>query len=189
MAEFNPYASPQAESLPVLWAADPEEGGVWRDGSRLVMLKTAELPDKCVKSNEPAHGRQLKRKLHWHHPLIYVAVLQLMIYVILAIIFTRRATIYIGLSERWFRKRRRAILIGWVAALSGLALIAAPFIVSGNDADPYVVVGGFLVFLVGAIYGGMASRMVVAVRITKTHVWLRGIHPQYLAELPAWHGE
>ena len=30
--------------------------GIWRDGKRLVMTKTAELPNVCVKTNQPADG-------------------------------------------------------------------------------------------------------------------------------------
>jgi hypothetical protein len=36
------------------------------------------------------------------------------------------------------------------------------------------------------IYGLVASRLVAPTRITKDYVWLKGVHPDFLAELPPW---
>ncbi|MCA9220159.1 MAG: hypothetical protein KDA71_07505, partial [Planctomycetales bacterium] len=61
----NPYAAPRAHQQPAPMQPmyTPPQGmvGVWRYGTTLVMHKDAKLPDVCVKSNEPAHGRTLKR--------------------------------------------------------------------------------------------------------------------------------
>ena len=94
-------------------AATPANKDVYRQGRLLVMHRKAVLPNRCIKSNAPADGR-LKLRVTWHHPAIY-----------LSIIFRganrltpdrllhKRATIAVGLSAKWFRKRRRAIIIGW----------------------------------------------------------------------------
>jgi hypothetical protein len=42
------------------------------------------------------------------------------------------------------------------------------------------------VALGAAIYGLLAARMVAAKRITDDYVWLKGVHPDYLATLPPW---
>ena len=82
MSDVNPYAAPQGGSpfganpnQPQWQAPAPAaEAGVWRDGRLLVMHKSAQLPDRCVKSNQPADGRLL-RKMYWHHPLIFLSLL------------------------------------------------------------------------------------------------------------------
>ena len=40
--------------------------GIWRSGNLLVMRKGAQLPDRCVKTNQPAYGKRLKLLLQWH---------------------------------------------------------------------------------------------------------------------------
>jgi hypothetical protein len=34
---------------------------MWRDGSLLVVRKGEAFPDRCIKSNQPAHGRRVKQ--------------------------------------------------------------------------------------------------------------------------------
>src|SRR5438270_17415 len=112
--EFNPYAPPKAPP-PVQFQPYPNQGydpmfGLWRQGNVLVMHKLAPLPDRCVKSNQPANGRTLKRSLRWHHPAIYLALLaHFLIYVVLALVLSKSAIIRIGLSEEWIARRRRTI--------------------------------------------------------------------------------
>ena len=45
---------------------------------------------------------------------------------------------------------------------------------------------GVLVFFGGALYGLIAARMVAPKRISDDYVWLKGVHPDFLAELPVW---
>jgi hypothetical protein len=192
----NPYAAPQdfvtAEVYPPAgspFVTEPTSTGLWRQGQLLVMDKYAQLPGRCVKSNEPSTKR-LKRNLYWHHPAVYLAIFaHLLIYIILALILRKTATIHIGLSDRWFTKRRRTILIAW-----GLVLLSIGLFVFGimnvdktNDALPvWMILGGLCLFLGGLLYGLIASRMVVAKRIDDRYVWLKGVHPDFLADLPDW---
>lgn len=187
--DANPYASPQAYSPTTDTAATPSPyNGLWRDGSQLVMHKAAVLPDRCVKSNEPASGK-LKRKLNWHPGWVFVLLLvSPLIYIIVALILTKRATILIGLSERWFSKRRTAIFVGWSMVLAGIGLfvyaIASIEPGPGGNITPLLVIAGILLFLVGAIYGLIAARMVAPTKITDEHIWLKGVCPEFLVQLP-----
>jgi uncharacterized membrane protein len=158
-------------------------------GKTVGQRKTAVLPDRCVKSNVPT-SRKLKRKLNWHHPAIFLSILiSLCIYIILAMIFSKKATIHIGLSDEWFAKRVRAIMIGWGSVLSSIAIIVIGIVlVDKNDAFAILILVGVLEFLVGAIYGMVASRMVSPSRIDDTFVWLKGVNTEYLDELPVWPG-
>lgn len=188
-ADHNPYAAPlESAGIPPILQQSPL--GIWREGKLLVMHKQSILPAVCVKSNEPATGR-LVRKLTWHHPLVYLVILfNLIIYAIVAIAISKRATIQIGLSETWFAKRRRAIIIGWTVALTGVALLFAGLISdSMNSSLPMVGVAlSIPTILLGALYGAFGARMVYAKKIDDNFVWLGGVHQDYLAKLPEWPG-
>jgi hypothetical protein len=189
MADLNPYASPQSAPETALDArlVEPLSAtGLWQKGRLLVMHRDAPLPSVCIKSNTAADGR-LTRKLNWHHPaLIIVLLMSPLIYIILALLLTKRARIEIGLSEPYFARRRRDILIGWSTVLLGLAAIVAGFAnLDGNSAAP-LLLAGFTLFLGGAIYGLLRARMVSADRITADYIWLKGVHPDILAPLPLW---
>jgi hypothetical protein len=201
MPDVNPYQSPlsseellrQLDVVPAMVVEEnPFARGLFRKGNQLVMHKRAALPDRCVKSNDPADGWRLRRNLSWHHPMIFILVLvSLLIYVIVALIVRKKATIYVGLSEPWFRIRRRAIAIGWGTALSGLAMIVLAAFLSdmwGPSGDwlVFVIPVAVLMIIGGAIYGILRSQIVSPARITDDYVWLKGIHPAFLAELPEW---
>jgi hypothetical protein len=194
----NPYRAPQTESYPLPRHLDPHVAA-WRSGRLLVLQKGADLPDRCVKSNRPANGRRLKRRMAWHHGAIYLLILvSLLVYIIVALIMQQKATVYIGLSEEWFAKRRRATLIGWLSVLAGIALVVlgvkqlnatatgGGLRVLQPEMGGWLMAAGFLVFFVGAIYGLLASRMVAPARIDKHFVWIKGACPAYLSELPDW---
>jgi uncharacterized membrane protein YhaH (DUF805 family) len=188
MPEINPYASPS-----ILDFSDPvpEQSGnhpLYRQGHLLVMHKQAVLPNICIKSNQPAQGR-LKRNLYWHHPAIYIAVfVSPLIYVVLALVLRHRAVIEIGLSQEWFSRRRRAILIGWLTVLAGLAVLIAVLAldISRHPMPGWAILAGLVVAVVGAIYGLVAARMVAPTKITNNYVWLKGVHPAFLAPLSEW---
>jgi hypothetical protein len=169
-------------------AVDPQRlaGGVWRDGRCLVMHKQARLPDRCVKSNQPAGGRRLRRTLSWHHPVIYVAILAgLLIYIILALVLRQTATVYIGLSDEWAARRRRRIILAWSLVLLGCLLVpAAAFLAESRPRALSLVLLSPPLILGAAFYGLLGARMVAPVRITQDYVWLKGVHPDYLAAQP-----
>lgn len=191
--EFNPYAPPKAVPPPQFQpyanqGPDPMFG-LWRQGNVLVMHKHAPLPDRCIKSNEPANGRTLKRSMRWHHPTIYLALLaHVFIYAILAMLMSKTAVIQIGLTEEWIARRRRTMLISWGLVLFSVVLFGGG--VSQVDAQsglgPILMLVSVFLFLGAAIYGLIASRLVSPSKITDTHVWLKGVHPDYLAQLPHW---
>jgi hypothetical protein len=161
--------------------------GVWRDGRLLVMHKNAELPDRCVKSNQPAEG-WLPRKLYWHNPLLYLLIfISLLVYVIVALIVRKKADIKIGLTQKWLSRRRLSNAVGWLSFLGGIGICIAGGVI-GEDLFPVFLILGLVLSFGGAIYGLIASRMVSPTKITEHHVWLKGIHPEYLDQLPAWDG-
>ncbi len=166
--------------------------GVWRDGNRLVMHQDAKLPERCVKTNGPA-DRWLRRKLYWHHPAVYLSICGgLLIYVILALVLRKQADIRVGLCDAAYRKRITAMIVGWVVGLGSFGIVFAG-IASSTPQDaglaPILIPLGLMAGVVGVIVSVMIANCVSPTRITDKYVWLRGVHRDYLAELPEWPGE
>ncbi len=182
MDDFNPYAAPQSE---VGLNDVPIEGGVWRDGALLVMMKGAALPDRCLKCNRPANGWRLKRNLSWHEPGYYaLIILHLFIYLIVALIVRRTAKIGVPLCEEHRRQRTQAIVVGWSAVLLGFGIIIGAV----GLADPYqgpASIGAIFLMLFGLVYGVFRSRVEHVKKIDKQFVLLKKVHPAFLVALPA----
>ncbi len=167
-------------------------GSMWRLGKKsLVMHKNAEMPNRCVKSNQPS-TRHLKRSLSWHHPGWYalIIVCGLIPYVIAALLVRKTATIYVGLSEEWFARRQRDMLISWTISLLGIAfLITGIALVDESEFAVAMIPLGILLLLGGLIYGVVRVRIVEVKKIKDDYIWLNGCCPEYLDELPEWTGE
>ncbi len=197
MSDTNPYASDLDEMNPNaiprtqpelkldMTGGMPTTIGIWREGKILAMHKMAVLPDVCIKSNEPTNGYRLKRKLSYHHPAIAIAILvNVLLYIILAAILSNRATVMIGLSDRWRRIRRRRIMIGWGGFLLGCAMFIGGIIMLGeqppNDAGGFFLIVGIFIGLGFSIYGIFAARLISPKKIDGTYVYIKGAHPDFL---------
>jgi hypothetical protein len=157
---------------------------IWRNNSVLVMTKQALLPNRCIKCNAPA-DEKLKRKLTWHHPALYLlAIASLLIYVVVAMVVRKTATVNIGLCEDHSSARRRNIAITWAL---GLASVAG-FVVAAMLEDGTFAVLGIFLLLATAIYGIVTLRVVVPTKIDDYFVWLKGIDTNYLQQFPEWRG-
>jgi hypothetical protein len=156
--------------------------GVWRDGKTLVMTKEAFLPDRCVKCNRPANGYRLRKGLSWHEPILYaVIVIAFLLYVILALALSKRATVEFGLCQDHVRRRRNFLLTGWLLLLLGLMTPVVAFTYE------YIVIGllGILVFLAAIGWLTIAYKIANVKRIDDRYVWLTGINEQFLLQFPA----
>jgi hypothetical protein len=192
MPEVNPFQSPQsdAELITAGFMGEADSGGLWRDGNQLVIRKRTVLPSICVKSNQPG-TRRLRRNLAWHSPALYLLIfIGILIYVIVAVIVTKKATIDIALTPEWWARRRKAMLVAWCLVLAGIAGVFSPIMLDLNsDASTLVaVLAAIVVFIIGCLWGTIGARMVVATKITNTHAWIKGVHPDFLARFPVWDG-
>lgn len=160
-------------------------GTVWRSGRQLVTLLNSTLPDRCVKCNAPAPGGRMKRKLSWHHPALYLTIfLGLLIYVILAVSVSKRATVIASLCAAHRSRRKRDILISWALVIFGLVGFGTGI---ANESGWIGLVGG-VAFFTGMIYAIVTTRMLAAKRIDKEHAWMTGCCPEFLADFPEWLG-
>src|SRR5206468_2621369 len=139
------------------------------------------------KSNLPSK-RRLKRSLYWHHPAYYLLILlHLLIYIVAALIVRKSATIYIPLTEEWYSRRHRRMLIAWSLILLSIILfaVAVPF-ADQHAWAPFLMIACFPLALGAAMWGLVMCRMVWPKRMTDQYIWLKGVHPDYLRRLEVW---
>jgi len=165
-----------------------ESLAIWREGRLLVMHKRAVLPEVCVRSNEPADGT-IRRRMWWHHPLVYLALLGgLCPYVIVALLLQKKADIRVPICRGCRSRRLQLRLLEWLLVLAAAGGVVLG-IRAGGTAVPLSMLGGFVLLIVVAILEGKVGCVVRPKRITDKHVWLIGVHRDYLAALPEFPGE
>ena len=156
----------------------------------------ARFPATCVKSNEPTDNR-VQANFSWCPPWVIVLlfVCNLLVYAVVAAIMTRKVRLEYGLQQQLVKKRYIHIAIGLGTCLLGVLFLALGGMAVGGaeGADPGVV-GPVLLLMalvmlpVGLLYSMYMGRAVAPVYIDKNkeHVWLKGVHPDFLASLPLW---
>jgi hypothetical protein len=192
--EFNPYAPPPivAEQVSTVTGSAGIEG-LWRSGNILVMHKGVKLPPRCVKTNQPT-SNFLKRNLTWSPQWVYLLLLvNVILCVIVALILQKKALIHVGQSEGSLAQRRRTIMISWYIALAGVAGFIAGLAALSSEGSvqsigPWLMgIGGLAAFF-AIVYGNFGARVVYPTKIDDNFIWLKGVCPEYLAELPPWPG-
>jgi hypothetical protein len=158
---------------------------IWRSGDKLVMHRSAVLPDRCVKTNLPAEVR-LKRTLSWAHPALVLLVLfgfiGLLLWLILSASLQRKAQVEIPLTQRVVKKWRSELSLLWLLTLLLVLFIVLSFWQPGF----LVAVLGMLVVI---LFGLASTRLVVVTDIdTNGWIWLRGVHSDFLQQYPEWLG-
>ena len=186
MDEFNPYAAPKVRDEEIA-LGNLANDGVWQDGPLVVMTKTATLPDRCLKCNAPATYR-LKRNLSWHPQWYYLIVLyNVIIYLIVALCVRWTAKVTYPLCTEHRRRRRNAILVGWLTFLLGWPVIVVGVTTLG-DYGWVGLLAGVALILFGLIYGVNRSQVVSVKRINKHLVWLAKVNPDFRESLPPFPG-
>jgi len=156
--------------------------GVWRAGNLLVLAEDAELPDRCVKTGLPAEGGWVEVRLRWHHPALYLVLLAgIILYFIVAYFASTSVVVRVGITDRALSAARRGWRLTWALVLLGIALcVAAAYGV------PLLWAPGLALMVVAIPVFLLRARLVWPTRIEHGYVWLAGVHPDYLAQLPEW---
>ena len=184
----NPYAAPLTQSQPIARSPAQDNQGLWREGNLLVMHKNARLRVTCVKTGEPA-SQSVKRKVTWHPPWITVTILMgILIYAILAIMMTKRATLSFPLSEAAYRNRRSWLMRTWIAGLLCAVGFVSGFFLLVNQIIFGVVllIGGAIGGIVCLVVGQSTASILKPTKITDSHVWLKGVHENLLKQCPTF---
>ena len=192
--EQNPFASPAEPAKIQAAVRSNTMEGLWRDGNVLVMHKEAQLPNLCVKSGAIADEEGIRRRLQWHPPWIAFTILAgLLVYVILALVMTKRATITIPLCADEKQKRRSWLAVNWIIGLGGLAItlgcIGGFAVINRPSGELSIalmigIVVGIIGMLAALVIGQIVARILKPTKITDTHLWLKGVHESILSQLP-----
>lgn len=176
----NPFAAPESE----LVAPRPlgAARGQWRRGKILHHPIGAEFADRCVKCNGPPSGVRLRRKLYWHTPWLFVLVIQIWVYVLVALIVRKKAVVDFVLCAEHAARRRRFITFGVLGVVLGLVLFIGALM--GTSANGAWVAISMVLFIVGIVVLIVGERVLTPVRIDKQEAQLAGVCEAYLAELP-----
>ncbi len=137
---------------------------MWRDGSLLVVRKGEEFPDRCVKTNRPAHGRRVQQAAETGFSATLVAHMYNPIAGgLLGHLFTKRVEFSVGLCDEWCGKRRRAFCLAGGIVLVSLAVtacaVAMDAFLQGGDGRELVAHGVppwlLVLFGLAAVAGGL----------------------------------
>ncbi|MBL8268746.1 hypothetical protein [Steroidobacter sp.] len=173
----NPYAPSQAS---LNGGTVRDYSNVWRFEKIVILVPDSDLPDRCVKCNDPAEQPTKTRKVYWHHPGFYaVLLINVILYVIVALIARKTAEVNPGLCTRHKQKRNLGLAIGWGGLLVGIAVT----VVAAGD-NPGVAMLGILGGITCILVGLFMSRVVYAKRIDDKYVQLKGCGAPFLDALP-----
>ncbi len=182
MSTLNPYQPPTTRLREALSA---EVGGdCWRDGKELVVRPGCTLPGRCIKCNEPATEPMQHARFYWHHPALYlVALVNLLIYLVIALFVRRRTPVTLGLCERHRARQRMSIVASVAGSLAGLGLVAFGI----TREAPGASVAGVVLLLASVACGIVGSRVLVVTRIGENYTRFKGCSAEFLATLPAFY--
>lgn len=106
----------------------------------------------------------------------------MLIYVILAMVLSKSATIHVGLCETHAATRKRDILITWALVLVSFGC----FYLAAAAEEITLLFVGVMLLLGAVIYGVVRARVVAPQKIDDHYVWLTGINGDYLMQFPEW---
>lgn len=155
---------------------------LWRTSNLLVIQAGAPFPDRCVKCSRPAAGGRKRLTIGWHEPWIYLLILVgVLVYVIVAVLLTKRAAVEVGYCAACRSRRRNMILLGVGILVAGIAAI-----VFGAVRENGALVGvGALGFLVGLIWAVVAAPILKPKKVDDyRNAWVGGVPPAFLEGLP-----
>lgn len=164
------------------------QGGIWREGKRLFTRSQTPFPDRCVKCNAPANGFRLKQTLYWYHPAYFLLLLLicatsfigLLVFIIVTMAVRKKVLLHIGLCEAHLKERTIGIIICTAGILGAIAL----YVVAAIKESWELVLVGTAALLFGIIWGIVKARTIVATKIDNDMVWVKGVGPAFLNDLP-----
>jgi hypothetical protein len=139
-------------------------GNVWRHGSLLVIARNGVLPRRCVVCNQPAPECTEKQATLWRRPF-GVSVFRT----------------FIPLCSVHRRKRIIRVFIWGACAIGTTGILILTRSPSSYATILFIALFPMLVLIIL-----MASVVLLTVRSTETHAFLKGAGEPFLAELPTW---
>ncbi|MFI4862033.1 MAG: hypothetical protein ACIAXF_15310 [Phycisphaerales bacterium JB063] len=184
---MHPDPGPRAPAYPApVPPATPESPTAWvfRAGPQVVLVQGGNLPERCVRCNQPLHGKPIKKTMYWHDPMWFLLILAgILIYAIVAVCIRKKVKVSISLCQEHKRQRMIWNMLLVVGLIGGVMLaITGAVMESGLIA----IVGGLL-FLFGLVSAVMASSGALRPTFIDERVArLKGAKEPFLASLPDW---
>lgn len=171
--EFNPYQPPTTDTIKI----NPN-GEYWVEGKFLVMPLTKEpqvLPHRCVYCNKPIENLT-KKKIYWHNPLLILLIfLNLLIYLVVALIVRKKVTLYLGICKEHKQKRLIKIVIACTIVFLSI------FLAFNSIIEIRIT---FLITLIGIIYLTVVSNLLSIRKIKNDLVYFSRCGKPFLDSLP-----
>jgi hypothetical protein len=153
-------------------------------------VRYEELPPVCMKCGEPA-GIYLRKPFSWHPPWIgLLIVFFLWPYVIVALILTRRMTVYAPLCDahrNHWRTRNLLTILGLLGVLAVFftgIIAASSGLVDRSDSDTVLALsvgGGLLLFVAWLLVAILLqSSAIRATEVTDHTITLTGVSPYFV---------
>ena len=178
----NPYQAPVDLAGALAYDAARK---FYREGDFLVVRDGAELPNRCIHTNEevPPSGWRKKKQIAWTPQWVIVMILfSPLVLLLLALLVQKKAKIIYSMSPTARKRlvRKRLIWLGIFALGVVIAVIGGTFL--SSDASLLAVFGGILVGIVGLI--GSLVQHPLAVKGHRDGCFtLKGCCPAYLSSL------
>jgi hypothetical protein len=181
----QPFQQPQYQPNQFQqFTVPPNSQGVWRRGNEVVIHKHAQFPAKCVKCGQDFsysnNGRFARQKFRWHNPLVYIALISPLIYLIIALIVSERFSYDLPFCQTHFQEREttKNYLIGGGFAAVGLIVLLG-MLGSGLA----VLVGLAAIFVLPIVHEYVYKPFRVKC-VDRDYVYLQGASQDYLNTLP-----
>jgi hypothetical protein len=153
---------------------------VGRRGDELIIHKMAMLPDTCVKCNEYiAGGAYSTQKYRWHNPLVYIALISPLIYMILALTLSHRGSVSVPLCHAHLQDKEKT---GKTLLFSGIGAFVVIFL-SFSLGFPGFGIFTMALALIGLVLGYEFMYKPLRVSsIENDYVHLKGAGNEYLSQ-------
>lgn len=160
-------------------------GGIYRHGKEVVVHKNAMMPERCVKCNDQIIGYDgggfTRQKYRWHNPLVYIALISPLIYLILAAVLSQSATVDVPLCHQHMEEKNNT---GRNLLITGAGTAFAVFFFGAMG---YV---GFAFLLCFAAVIGLPlaynyfCKPLQISKIENDYVYLKGANEEYISQFP-----
>ncbi len=149
-------------------------------GSLFVVPPGGSLPNRCVKCGAAPNEPWLDLTFFWHHPALYLLLINPLIYLIVSLVVGKKVTLAVPLCAAHKQIRKKRLWTGWLLLIACIPLPAAMAAYIGNDAASTLAVWlGIALFLCG-IGLLLAARPLRATHIGQASAEFSGACPDVL---------
>ena len=180
----NPYAPPVEASAP---PAIPSDVFYFRDGDYLVIRDGAELPNVCLRTNEPAGegSWRKKRTMTWNPPWVFILILvNILVLILVALLTQKKAKMTYSLSAASRASIVKKRGIAFVLLLATVGLFYVGFTQLG-DLVGVGMLGGILCLIASLIFFAIADPIKV-VKFRDGWFRIKGCSKEFLLTVPVY---